>query len=454
MREKELRPSRRVFLSGATAASVYFWIPKPVKGYSPAELGNEKVKPGVSKWDLDTPALCVDLDAMEKNIAIMQSALKKYGLPSRPHTKTHKCAAIAKYQLATGSIGICCAKLSEAEAMVAHGVDKILMTTSNPSRTKIRRAMTLRKSHRDFIQAVDEEQNARDLSAAAKEAGIVADVVIDVAVGTRSGIPPGAGAVALGQIIDKLPNLKLRGILSYDGGVQHAKGFENRKERALKTIGPNVETFDMMKKAGLNMEIFSGGGTGTYNIMHLVPGFTDVQVGSYLFMDMQYLAIGSESGDVVYTDFAPSLTVVTTVMNNRFPGRLTTDAGSKALTLNTPNAGVIGEPGHGLQRELRRVWRDSLHGTADEGLQDRRQARGHRAALRSGGERIRPDVRHSQGSCRSGLGDHRPGQVAVRREAGRPRITRTTRIRSVSRDGPCFPWPEDVSLRRTTTFVR
>ena len=233
MREKESRPSRRVFLSGATAASVHFWIPKPVKGYSPAELAamtvNEKVKPGVSKWDLDTPALCVDLDAMEKNVASMQSALKKYGLPSRPHAKTHKCAAIAKYQLATGSIGICCAKLSEAEAMVAHGVDKILMTTSNPSRTKIRRAMNLRKSHGDFIQAVDEEQNARDLSAAAKEAGVVADVVIDVAVGTRSGIPPGAGAVALGQVIDKLPNLKLRGILCTTAACSMRRGLRTAR---------------------------------------------------------------------------------------------------------------------------------------------------------------------------------------------------------------------------------
>ena len=349
MRNNEYRPSRRVFLTGATAASVSFWIPKPVKGYSAAELRamtvNEKVKPGISKWDLDTPALCVDLDKMERNIATMQSALKKYGLPSRPHAKTHKCAAIAKYQMATGSIGICCAKLSEAEALVAQGVDKILMTTSNPSKSKIRRAMNIRKSHTDFIQAVDEEQNARDLSAAAKEAGVVADVVIDVAVGTRSGIPPGEGAVKLGQLVDTLPNLKLRGILSYDGGVQHAKGFQNRKDRALSAIGPNVETFGLMKKAGLNMEIFSGGGTGTYNIMHLVPGFSDVQVGSYLFMDMQYLEIGSESGNPVYTDFAPSLTVLTTVMNNRFPGRLTTDAGSKALTLNTPNAGVVGEPG-------------------------------------------------------------------------------------------------------------
>jgi D-serine deaminase-like pyridoxal phosphate-dependent protein len=349
MSAKNSGPSRRAFLSGAAAASAYFWIPKPVKGYTPAEMramtAGSKVKPSIAKSDLDTPALCVDLDKMEANVATMQAALKKHGLPSRPHSKTHKCAAIAKYQMATGSIGICCAKLSEAEAMVAHGVDKILMTTANPSKSKIRRAMNIRKAHRDFIQAVDEEQNARDLSAAAAEAGVVADVVIDVAVGMRSGIPAGDGALALAQLIDKLPNLKLRGMLSYDGGVQHAKGFENRKVRALKTIEPNTETFEKMKKAGLNVEIFSGGGTGTYNIMHLVPGFTDLQVGSYLFMDMQYLAIGSESGDPVYTDFAPSLTVLTTVLNNRFPGRLTTDAGAKALTLNTPTAGVIGEPG-------------------------------------------------------------------------------------------------------------
>jgi D-serine deaminase-like pyridoxal phosphate-dependent protein len=342
-------PSRREFLTGAATASAYVWIPKPVPGYSVAEMRamavGEVVKPGIAKWDLETPALVVDLDKMEKNIATMQAAMKKYGLPSRPHSKTHKTAAIAKYQIATGSIGICCAKLTEAEAMVENGVDRVLMTTANPAASKIRRAMKLRKAHRNFIQAVDYEQNARDLNDAAKAEGIVADVVIDVAVGTRSGIPPGEGALALGQLIDKLPNLKLRGMLSYDGGVQHVKGFENRKSRALKTIAPNVETFEMLKKAGLNMEIFSGGGSGTYNIQHLVPGFTDIQVGSYLFMDMQYLEIGSENGDEVYSDFAPSLTVLTTVLNNRFPERLTTDAGSKALTLNQPPAGVIGEPG-------------------------------------------------------------------------------------------------------------
>ena len=351
MPSRHARSSRRAFLSAAGAASAFVWIPKPVRGYAPAEMRGTvampegtAVKPGVSKWELDTPALCVDLDKMEKNIATMQAALKKYGLPSRPHAKTHKCAAIAKYQLSTGSIGICCAKLSEAEAMVANGVDRILMTTANPSKNKIARAMTLRKAHPNFIQAVDEEQNARDLSAAAKAAGVVADVVIDVAVGTRSGIPA-EGALALAQLVDKLPNLKLRGMLSYDGGVQHAKGFAARKERALKAIEPNAAAFEAMRKSGLNVEIFSGGGTGTYNIMHAVPGFTDVQVGSYLFMDMQYLAIGNESGGEVFNDFEPSLTVLTTVLNNRFPGRLTTDAGAKALTLNTPLAGVIGEPG-------------------------------------------------------------------------------------------------------------
>jgi D-serine deaminase-like pyridoxal phosphate-dependent protein len=343
--------TRRAFLSAAGGASAFVWIPKPIKGYTAAEMrafaaasASDPLR-GVSKWDLDTPALCLDLDLMEQNVAKMQAALKRYGIVSRPHAKTHKCAAIAKYQLSTGSIGICCAKLTEAEAFYAAGVEPILMTTSNPSPQKVRRAMALRKKNPQFIQAVDEDVNARDLSAAAKEAGVTADVVIDVAVGTRSGIPAGDGALALAKLIDTLPNLKLRGILSYDGGVQHQKGFAARKARALQAIDANAATYEAMKKAGLQVDIFSGGGTGTYNIMHLVPGFSDLQVGSYLFMDMQYLAIGGEDGHEVYQDFAPSLTVTTTIMNNRFPGQLTTDAGTKALTLNKPNPGVIGEPG-------------------------------------------------------------------------------------------------------------
>lgn len=339
--------SRRAFLAATAASAAHVWIPRPVKGYTTAEI-LAPVKPmatGISKWDLDTPALCVDLDKLEQNIARMQRSLVANKLGSRPHAKTHKCAAIARLQMAAGALGICAAKLSEAEALAAEGLDRICMTTGNLSAGKIRRAMQLRKRTPQFIQAVDYEPNAHDLNAAAKEAGIVADVVIDIAVGTRSGIPAGADALALAKLVDRLPNLKLRGVLSYDGGAQHITGFATRKQRALANIADNARTVEAMKRDGLNTEIFSGGGTGTYSIQHLVPGFTDVQVGSYVFMDMQYLAIGGEDGNPVYSDFAPSLTVLGTVVNNRFPGRLTTDAGAKAFTLNMPRPGVIGEPG-------------------------------------------------------------------------------------------------------------
>jgi D-serine deaminase-like pyridoxal phosphate-dependent protein len=347
---REKGVSRRAFLTASAASAAHVWAPRPVKGYSASEMRafakeGSLADKGISKWDLDTPALVVDLDRFESNVAKMQSRVKSFGIATRPHAKTHKSADVAKRQLAAGSIGICTAKLGEAEALAAEGVDRICMTTSNLSPNKIRRAMELVKRSPTFIQAVDYEPNARDLSEAAKEAGVVADVVIDVAVGTRSGIPAGESVLALAKTIDSLPNLRLRGILSYDGGAQHIVGFEARKAKTLETIQANAETFEALKRAGHRMEIFSGGGTGTYNIQHLVQGFTDVQVGSYVFMDMQYLGIGSEDGDPVYKDFESSLTVIATILNNRFPGKLTTDAGAKALTLNTPTPGVVGEPG-------------------------------------------------------------------------------------------------------------
>ena len=340
--------SRRGFLQTAGAGSITMWIPNHSNGYTSAEMRAKAADGspiGVSKWELDTPALCVDLDKMDQNMATMRKKLAPTGVASRPHAKTHKCPAIAKLQLAAGSIGVCTAKVSEAEALFANGVDKILMTTCNVSASKIRRAMKIRKANRSFIQAVDNPKNAQDLSDAAKEAGIVADVVVDVAVGTRSGVPADERALALAQLVDKLPNLKLRGMISYDGSAQHIKGFRKRSEDTLKRYEPSLGTFDAMKRSGLNTEIFSGGGTGTYNIMTKVPGVTDLQVGSYIFMDAQYLEIGGEDNEELYTDFAPSLTVMTTVLNNYFPNRLTTDAGQKALTLNTPGPIVIGEKG-------------------------------------------------------------------------------------------------------------
>ena len=344
--------SRRQFLHAAGAGAAGVWIPRPVKGYTAAEIqervdgDDDRLAVGISKWDLDTPCLCVDLDRLDRNLDRMQTTVTQNGIASRPHAKTHKCPAIARLQLATGSVGICTAKISEADVMFAHGIEQILMTTVNVTPRKIRRAMQLRQRCDGFIQAVDTPANARDLSAAAAEAGVLADIVIDIDPGGhRTGITAGAPALELAQLVDTLPGLRLRGLLCYDGGAQHVTGFADRRRRALGSLEAATETAMTMKRAGLDTGIFSGGGTGTYNIDHDTPGLTDVQVGSYVFMDAQYLAIGGKDNPEVYTDFETALTVLTTVLNAQYEGRVTTDAGAKANTINRPWPIVAGETG-------------------------------------------------------------------------------------------------------------
>ena len=202
MNRRSLSLSRRTFLSAPAAGAAYVYAGARDMSAEAAEAPSDV---GASKWDLDTPALCVDLDRLEANIAKMQATVKRNGIATRPHAKTHKCAAIAKLQMAAGAIGLCAAKLERGRGADERRHRQDLHDDGNPSVNKIRRAMQLRKKFPHFIQAVDEEKNARDLSEAAKEARVVADVVIDVAVGTRSGIPPGDDAVALAKLIDTLP---------------------------------------------------------------------------------------------------------------------------------------------------------------------------------------------------------------------------------------------------------
>ncbi|MEK6780765.1 MAG: alanine racemase [Bacteroidota bacterium] len=335
--------NRRKFLQTGAVAGVAALLSPSALQAQKFEIASSEI--GKSKWDLDSPALCVDLSKMEQNMKTVHTRLHGTGVGVRPHIKTHKCPAIAKMQVAAGAVGVCASKLSESEVMLDNGIRNVLMTGVNVTTPKIQKAMAIRKKYSGFIQAIDNPQNAQDMQDAAKAAGIVADVVVDIDVIKRSGVIPLAPALALAQQIDKMPNLKFRGILAYDGGVQHVMGFKNRREEALKNFESVVVTYEMMKKAGLNMEIFSGGGTGTYDIMTEVSGFTDVQVGSYLFMDTQYIEIGGAKNETVFDDFAPSLTVMTTIINGNYPNRLITDSGSKALTLNKPNAFVIGEPG-------------------------------------------------------------------------------------------------------------
>ena len=344
--------SRRHFLQ-ATGVGAAVWVPTPVKGYSANEItrhasviGGEVSELGVSVWDLDTPALVVDLDALEANIETMQRTVGRNGITSRPHAKTHKTPAIAHMQLETGSVGVCVAKIGEAQALFEHGIERLLMTTSNVTPWKIQRAMNLRKWCDTFVQATDTLENARLLDEAATAAGVVADVVVDVDPGGhRTGITPGQPALELAQLVDRLPSLRLRGMLCYDGGSQHVTGFDARQAQTLERLAPAAETFEQFQRSGLSTEIFSGGGTGTYNIDHQTPGMTDVQVGSYVFMDAQYIGIGGVNDTDVYSDFQPALTILTTVLNAQYEGLATTDAGAKACTINRPWAIVKGETG-------------------------------------------------------------------------------------------------------------
>ena len=221
--------------------------------------------------------------------------------------------------------------------MFDHGIDRIVMTTSNVTPFKIQRAMSLGKRCPEFVQATDTAAHARDLSESSRAAGMVADVVVDIdSGGHRAGIAPGQPALELAQLVDRLPGLRLRGVLCHDGGSPHVKGFESRKAQTLERLAPAAEAFTLMQRSGRNTELFSGGGTGTHNIDHETVGFTDVQVGSYVFMDAQYLSIGGEHDREMHTDFQPSLKILTTVLNAQHAGRTTTDAGAKVCTINQP----------------------------------------------------------------------------------------------------------------------
>ncbi|MCW5969734.1 MAG: DSD1 family PLP-dependent enzyme [Blastocatellales bacterium] len=284
-----------------------------------------------TRAEIVTPALVVDLDLFEANIARMAAHAKSSGIALRPHAKTHKCPEVARRQMRAGALGICTATIREAEAMAAAGLTGLLITSEIVGRPKIERLIALAARHPDAMVVVDDASNARDLNDAAGAAKLKLNVMIDVDPGLRrTGIAPGDPAAALAEIIMKLPHLRLRGIHAYSGSSAHVKGWEARRAHSIGVMTPAVETFARLKKKGMPVEILSGGSTGTYNIDSALEGMTELQVGSYVFMDIEYRDIGGKSG-AVYDDFSPSLTVLATVISKNHADRATVDAGIKAF---------------------------------------------------------------------------------------------------------------------------
>ncbi|MBT3350811.1 MAG: DSD1 family PLP-dependent enzyme [Nitrospinaceae bacterium] len=286
---------------------------------------------GMPVRELDTPALLIDLDAMERNLGKMSERLAGSGLRLRAHSKTHKSPILARKQMALGAVGVCCQKVSEAEVMVAGGVEDILVSSEVVSLPKLRRLMALTR-HARVMVVVDDPRGAELLSEAAREAKSSISVLVDVDVGQgRCGVPPGVPAAEVGKFVASLPGLEVKGIQAYEGKAQHVDGFEARRkvyEVATRRIQDTVEEFN---SAGLSTEIKSGGGTGSWRWDLEAGVLTELQSGSYLFMDAHYCSVGGPEG-AVYDDFEASLFVLTTVVSTPASDRVVVDGGHKSLS--------------------------------------------------------------------------------------------------------------------------
>jgi D-serine deaminase-like pyridoxal phosphate-dependent protein len=282
--------------------------------------------------EVPTPALLLDRGVFESNLKKMADHVNRDGVAVRPHSKTHKCPVIAKRQLELGAVGICCAKVGEAQVMADAGISNILITSPVVTKEKIDPVVAMAKDHAGIMMVIDNIPTADKFNAAAKAAGANLKGLIDLDTGTRrTGIALGEPALELArQITQKCKSLSLVGLQSYAGHLMHITGHEKRKTRSIETMKLALETKKSIESEGMRLGIFSGGGTGTFDIDSGVKGVTDLQVGSYPFMDVQYRAIGDADGDV-FDHFEPSLFVLVTAISKPVDALITVDAGYKSF---------------------------------------------------------------------------------------------------------------------------
>ncbi len=301
-----------------------------------------------NKYDLDTPCLVLDLDVLERNLQKMQAVAGRAGKTLRPHAKTHKCSTLARRQIAAGAMGVCAAKVSEAEALVKAGLDGILVTGPVATPQKIKRLVEMLTASPSLMTVVDHRDGIELLDAALREKGLSMDVLLDVDIGLhRTGVAP-ADAFELADDILSRPALRLRGIQAYAGHVQHVRSYDARKTASHKCLQEAVHVFHELQAVIKKPAIFSSSGTGTFDIDLTVPEVTELQVGSYVCMDAEYLAIGSAEDSARFSSFDPALRLLTTVVSRNQSGFVTVDAGLKSLYKDGGVPQVIGLEDSGI----------------------------------------------------------------------------------------------------------
>ncbi len=288
--------------------------------------------------ELSTPALMVDLDVVERNLDRMARMCREQSVGLRPHTKTHKTPEVARLQMERGAVGLTVAKVGEAEVMAQAELDDILVAYPVLGLEKLHRLATLARE-RNILVSLDHERTAQEFSRAVQDSGAKAGVLVEFDVGFhRCGLEPGPQCVELARKIEKLPGLVFRGLMTYFGNVWGTP--DQRRQEALHVAERVARAFEAFEKAGIKVEIVSGGSTPSAEFAHLVKGLTEIRPGTYVYNDLNTY----HQGACRLEDCAAR--VVTTVVSTAVPGRAILDAGSKTFSSDLLRAGP--SSGYGL----------------------------------------------------------------------------------------------------------
>jgi D-serine deaminase-like pyridoxal phosphate-dependent protein len=284
-----------------------------------------------SRAALNTPALVLDIDALDRNIAAMAAIVTAHGAKLRPHAKTHKSIDIARRQIAAGAIGLCCAKIGEAEVLADGGITGLLITSPVAAPRAIERLAALAGRSPGLMAVIDHPAVAQAIDRALAAADTTLDVIIDIDPGAhRTGVASADDAVALARVIDAAARLHYRGVQFYCGSQQHIERFADRRAAIEERTRYLQGVIAALTDAGFPPEIVTGSGTGTHRIDLALGVFTEIQAGSYIFMDAQYL--DCDLADGPSPAFETALGVDSRVVSANHAALVTIDAGYKSLS--------------------------------------------------------------------------------------------------------------------------
>ncbi|RNF33632.1 3-hydroxy-D-aspartate aldolase BhcC [Paracoccus methylarcula] len=294
--------------------------------------------PGMDEADIQTPCLVLDLDALERNIKKMGDYAKAHGMRHRAHGKMHKSVDVLKLQEKLGgAIGVCCQKVSEAEVFVRGGIKDVLVSNQVRDPAKIDRLARLPKLGSRIIVCVDDVANVADLSAAAQKHGTTLEVFVEIDCGAgRCGVKTTPEVVEIAKAVDAAEGLKFTGIQAYQGAMQHIDGFDDRKAKLDAAIAQVKDAVDGLKAVGLEPELVSGGGTGSYYFESNSGVYNELQCGSYAFMDADYGRILDQDGNRIDKgEWENALFILTSVMSHAKADKAICDAGLKAQSVDS-----------------------------------------------------------------------------------------------------------------------